>query len=421
MKVLFLNPPINDLVDTHFRMNPSTAPAQLSAVLRQAGHKAYTVDMEALQLQPDSLGGIGRPDVIGMSITCLNIEGARRQVAACRRVWPDAYYVAGGPHATGCPDEVRQAGFDCVVRYEADWHICQIVEEQPKGIFDCCDYEGHDLDELPLPDWGHFIPEPRYYLGNEPREEHPEGVSLWNRGCPHQCLFCSHPVYQGMAPRHMSPARVRAELEYLKADFGVRHVFVYSDELIGMTPHQNEWLVSVCQEIQDLGLTYKTQGRCSKRIEPETFEAMKAAGFKWVFWGIESLSRQVLDAIRKGTTPDDIWYTLEASRRAGLNNLGFLMVGCLEETEDAFQETYRGVEEMLKRDLLQWMQVTVMRADPGSQLYDMAKLNGWLTGIQQSKLQHYGEQLNLPWASRKDILRRQKALLRLWFDRRGNV
>jgi len=408
--VLFINPPIYDLVGTHYLMNPSLAAPILTAELRRDGHKAWSLDAEALQLNiSDWLAKQEQPNVVGITVTYLNRNGVSRFLQQAREKWSDTYYIGGGPHATACPKETLDLGFDAILVNEADNLITSLIENQPKGIIQ--GERTNDLDSLPFPDFIHHIPKPSYYNGNAPYCEKPEGISIWTRGCPHHCVYCSHPVYQQKPMRFMSPDRIYAEVENLKNKFGIKHIFVYSDELIGMNRGQTDWVIKVSERIAPLKLTYKTQGRCFKYNTLEAFEAMHEAGFKWIMWGIESLSQKVLNALSKGTKVEDIWQTLRFARKAGINNFGFFMVGCLEEGQSEFEEAYKQVVRMKEEDLLQDKQVTVMTAEPGSKLYDIAKKNNWLRKLEGRA--HYTPHLDMPWASCDEILRRQKMLSQL--------
>lgn len=407
-RVLFINPPIADLVGTHYRMNPALGAPQLTAILREEGHIAWTMDLEALDANLESyLKNQAKPDFAGMTVTYLNRNGAKRFIDKARELWKNVCFMAGGPYATADPEACKQLGFDVVVTGEADLIIADLVSGHPMGILPGELTE--DLDALPFPDFEHHLPKLSYYLGNAPHLENPEAVSIWNRGCPHKCVFCSNPIGQLKPTRFMSPARIVEELEYLKS-FGVKHVFVYSDELVGMSPKQNKWLIEVCEEIvkADLDLTFKAQGRCSKYNKPEVFEAMVAAGFRWILLGIESLSQKVLDALDKGNKVEEIWSTLRSAHKAGLNILGFYMVGCLEEELADFNETYKQTEAMQKEGLLQSKQVCIMMAEPGSRLWKLAADKGWLQEIHGRS--HYTPHLSMPWASADEIIRRQVQL-----------
>lgn len=416
-RIYFINPPICDMVETRFKMNPTTGTPILSAILRREGINSRIIDLEAMGLNGEHIAGwvkeVPTPDFVGISVTYLNRLGSERFVSIARKHWKHTKFFCGGPHASADPEDCLKLGFDGVWVGEADADIVDIVNNPN-------DYLGihrgkvfYDLDGLPFPDWEHHMPSITEYWGNEPHCEHPEAVSSWNRGCPSNCLFCSHPTYQLKPVRQASPDRIHEELAHLQSNFGIKHVFAYNDEMIGMSPRQHEWAMAVANRIAPLGLTYKTQGRCSKYITKELMVSMKEAGFKWIFWGIESLSQRVLDALQKRLQVEEVWHTLRMSKEAGINNLGFFMTGCLNEEEEDYKATYEGLNEILKEGLLQRVQVTVMRVEPGALLWNIAKEKGWLTEVMQPREQHYGRALNLPWMTQEDKIRRQKAMLQL--------
>jgi radical SAM superfamily enzyme YgiQ (UPF0313 family) len=187
-KVLFINPPIADLVGTHYRMNPALGAPQLTAILREAEHIAWTTDLEALEVNLDKyLRKQEKPDFAGITVTYLNRAGTKRFIDKARELWGPVCFMAGGPYATADPEGCKQLGFDVVVTGEADLIISDLVSGTPSGII-----PGEltkDLDSLPFPDFEHHLPKLSYYLGNAPHLENPEAVSIWNRGCPHKCVF----------------------------------------------------------------------------------------------------------------------------------------------------------------------------------------------------------------------------------------
>ena len=408
MKIRFLNPPIFDLVGQHYQLNQATGGPLLSAILRRAGHDAGYVDCEYFGW---GMGEVSEylqaraPDAIGVTVTNLNWKGAKRLVGHIKKHFPSIFIALGGPEITARSEEAKELGADCIALGECDLNIAEIFETKPAFV-----PRGplpQDLNALPFPAWEFSSPPPTAYGGNAPRFEAPEVCTLWNRGCAHKCTFCSNPIFNQVIIRERGPANIVDELKVLKG-MGARHVFVYSDELIGMSPRQGEWVAEVCEAIikADLGLTFKTQGRC-KWVSPKVLNLMAQAGFKAIMWGIESLSPRVLQEIKKGITLDDVWETLELSHKAGIQNWGFFMVGCPGETEEEFRLTVQGVAEMKARDLLQFKQVTVCTPSPGTELWEQASSAGWLK-IPPTSTGHFHQEpvMEFPYASTREIKRR---------------
>ena len=414
MKLRFINPPIFDLVGQQYKLNQAVGGPLLSAILRGRGHDACYVDGEALGWSMADVSRYlagERPDAIGITVTNLNWDGASRMIELIKAQFPYIWVAVGGPEVTARPYDARMLGADGVGIGECDMGIGNIFEEklgyyQPNGTLP-------DVNALPLPAWEYSQPLPTKYIGNMPRFETPEVCSLWMRGCPGLCTFCSNPVFSRVSIRFRSPDNIVAELEKLQA-MGARHVFVYSDELIGMSPRQEAWLLEVCEAIiqAKLRLTYKTQGRVGKYATSEALQAMARAGFKAIMWGIESLSPQVLAAIKKGITPEDVWETLAASHEAGIKNWGFFMVGCPGEHTEDFQLTVKGIAALQGKGLLDYKQVNICTPSPGTALWEEAKENGWLVIKSPEKAERFHQTpvLAYPYASAQDIKRRLAVL-----------
>jgi len=409
VRIIFINPPIWQR-GAHFRLNRGLAAPQLITVLRKAGHEASYLDAEAIGATGDNVAQYLREeafDVVACTVLYHNRESCQEVAELAHRLLPKARVIAGGPHATACPEEVLEWA-DAVCLGEGEGRIGELVANRDlRGA-----REGSfiDMAALPLPGHEHCYPPFSWYIGNEPRYVQPgqEAVSLWTRGCPHSCVFCSHPVFGHQCTRRMPVPRVLEEVNYLMR-FGIRHIFVYSDELVGDSKTGDRWLEEVCQEIAPLGLSYKTQGRCSTHIQLNTLEAMKAAGFRAVMWGVESFSEKVLKAMNKGTTLEDIWQTLQKSKLAGLQNWVFLMVAGPGEGQEDFQLSVKGLQEAKRAGLVDFGQVSIMMLEPGAPLYAQAKAEGWIPDNRPSR-SHFSGYLNLPWASPAEQNRRRDIL-----------
>ena len=421
MKIIHVNPPILDnQPGFHYRLNQPIGANILNAILEQRGHEVAYIDAEALELSTEDAAKLilkQEPHAVGITATTRNYPSTVAFIGKLRQLKPQIYIAIGGPHCSALPQEcAEKSGADAIVIGEADLNICDIFENQPKGIV-----QGQmptDLGALPIPAWHRAVPKVNQYLGNIPRFAAPEGCNLWNRAClfAKLCKFCSLPVYRGKPVRYLPPEKIVEETRLLLDTYHIQHLFVYSDSLFGNNAECNSWLASVCQAIRkaNLDFTWKTQGHPSKRFNTiEVLEAAYAAGCRAIMVGIEAASQKVLDAIGKHITLEDIEATLENMKKAKIDCFGFFMVGCLEETEEEFQKTLKRAAEFKRRKLIRWSQVTVMSCEPGSQLWDMAKKNNWFVEDFKPNWYHYEASLNLPWASRERINQRREELARV--------
>jgi anaerobic magnesium-protoporphyrin IX monomethyl ester cyclase len=154
------------------------------------------------------------------------------------------------------------------------------------------------------------------------------------RGCPFRCDFCHKPVF-GDLFRARPAESVIAEMREIVA-LGYDHVWM-SDDLFTLNYQRT---MDLCREIEAarLPLTWECLSRVT-HVDYELFSAMRRAGCKRIFFGIESGDEGVLKEMRKGITPEQSRQAVEACVKAGIKAAGFFMVGYLGETEDSLLRT----------------------------------------------------------------------------------
>ena len=184
---------------------------------------------------------------------------------------------------------------------------------------------------------------------------------------------------------------------------GCENIFVYDDELIG-TKMPAGWMADIADRIGSLGLRWVTQGRCSKKyITLDLLKDAKRAGCRAVFWGVESFSQPVLDAMHKHITEEDIWHTLRLTKEAGLENGVFTMIGNYKETEKDLAYSRDALKKAYDEGLLDYRQTTVCTAMPDTELAEIyQKLGCYVVpptyGAQMQNI--YGV---TPWLSKEQI------------------
>lgn len=405
MRVQLFNPSVWHYCGFHFRMMPPLSLPILAAVLNQAGHEAEVVDLEALHKSPADLEHAFRqqqeywPDVIGMTGLTITAQGLRESIQALRNAGYDRRIVVGGIYATTNADEVLSWGADLVIKGECEGNLVRLLETGATGLREG---EPMPINELPMPDWDHHEPEISTYSGNMAILRPNTGISMWTRGCPYNCIFCSNLIFGGQPTRCRPPANIGAEMADLKAR-GCRHVYVYDDELVG-TKLPPRWMHDIADRIEPLRLTWVTQGRCSKRyITAELLQDMKRAGCRAVFWGIESFSQRVLDTVKKHLDVDDIWYTLRLAKEAGIENGVFTMIGNYGETPDDLEVTAEALGRAYREGLVDYRQTTACTPMPGTELARMAQTEGWYVDPPHGGRSMMYEYNATPWLSVAEI------------------
>ncbi len=188
-----------------------------------------------------------------------------------------------------------------------------------------------DLDDLPVPLY-HLLPLDRYRM---PLFKGPFIFVVTSRGCPAGCTFCIKHVSYGRSLRMRSPAKLLEELIVLDK-LGVHNIHMYAD----LFTVNRDQVVGLCRGILAAGL--KIKWTCNSRVDfvdEEMLQLMARAGCFMISWGIESGSREILAHAHKGVDPDRARQALLLSRKAGIKNWAYFIIGLPGETEETIRQT----------------------------------------------------------------------------------
>jgi radical SAM superfamily enzyme YgiQ (UPF0313 family) len=134
--------------------------------------------------------------------------------------------------------------------------------------------------------------------------------SQFGRGCPFKCTFCDIAPYWGRLNTHRPIEHYVDELQTLVEGHGARDVFIIDDTFV----LSRKAILQFCRDIVARGLRF--EWGCYARVDlmdEELMAHMAAAGCRKVFYGVESGSDQVLDAVTKETTVDAVVETVSQS------------------------------------------------------------------------------------------------------------
>lgn len=393
MKLLFINSPLS-YSKKGGANSPPLGLLYLAAVLEKNNYQAKVLDAAALNLSlVDLVNRVKneKADVVGVTATTLSMPSLIETCRAIKSALPKVKVIVGGFGPTlEAEKTIKENDFiDLVAIGESELTIVQIADYF-SGKIPITDVHGvvyrlngqpkfselqefiKDLDNIPWP--AYHLLEPDFYSYSGVHGSHdgivrPNVVMFASRGCPHRCIFC---CLQQRRPRFRDPEKVVDEIEYYHKKYGVKSVQIYDDEFIGMSAQENQWITDICDEIIKRGLNklgFMVQGRCGRFVNLDVLKKMRQAGFKWVWWGVETGSPKVLKIIQKDITPDDIKRTFALAKKAGLKSLMFIMVGFPGETEEDVALTAKLIKEV-KPDKIRIHITTPM---PGSKLWVMLK------------------------------------------------
>jgi hopanoid biosynthesis associated radical SAM protein HpnJ len=320
---------------------------------------------------------------------------------------PDTKIGFIGAHTAVLPTETLKASpaIDWVGRKEFDFTCKEVCEDRPMESISGLSFrkEGkiihnpereliHNMDALPwVADvYKRDLEIEKYFIGYL---MHPYISMYTGRGCPAQCTFCLWPqTIGGHKYRVRSAENVAAEMSYMKKLFPqVREFFFDDDTFTANLPRARE----IAKKLAPLGLTWSCNSRAN--LDEDTIRFFKDCGLRLFLVGYESGNDDILKRIKKGVTTDEMRRFTKACHRVGVVIHGTFILGLPVETQETIEQTMRFAQDL---DVFS-MQVSLAAPYPGTELYEMARQNGWFSkkdktdivhgdGFQQSTLEYPG-------------------------------
>jgi anaerobic magnesium-protoporphyrin IX monomethyl ester cyclase len=399
----------------------------VATLLRDEGHAVRVLDCPAIAWSVDEIvaaAGSFAPDVVLVNTstptiaddvavaTRLRAALSSRPVIALYGIHPSCRYedlLAPGGAVDCCVIGEPEVTARDLVRAVADGEGPSAVEgiawlDGERLVVNAARAPLADLDELPIPDWS-FVDTSRYRL---PLNDERFLLVNTNRGCPYRCTFCNAHVYYGRRPRRRSVAHVMRELTNDVERFGVTNFMIWAEEFILDKP----FVLELCDAIRASGLPVRWV--CNSRVDAvdaEVLSAIGAAGCWNIAYGIESGNQHVLDALRKQTTLGMVRQAVSLARDAGLQVTGHVILGFPEDTRETMNVTEAFVDSLD----LDFVQYYCAMPYPGTELYDRALQNGWLTTGDWEQWEHNRSVLTYDHLSAAEIMATRRAMLRRYY------
>jgi len=359
----------------------------LAAVLEKNQYQVDVIDCQLLKLSlEDFRSEISKrqPNIVGVTSSTLTYQSALKLVKIAKEACPNCITVVGGSHVTFWDDKALEEcpELDIVVRKEGENTLLEVVQRIEDGksyqdvIGTTCRKDDkivrnpdrpyiEDLDSLPFP--------ARQLWPMERFREYEDILYLaTSRGCVYWCEFCATVRMHGRKYRMRSPKNVVDELEFLHKTYGISK-FTFCDDAFTVDQPRTE---ALCNEILSRGL--KIEWNCGTRVDMLTRELlvkMKDAGCISVWFGVESGTQQVLDAMKKGITPELTIKVLGWVRELNMKPIPNVILGFPGETKENAWKTIKFVEKIAP-DAVGFYNVAT--PFPGTPMYDMVKEKGWL-------------------------------------------
>jgi len=404
LKVLFVVPEIRlDGAPNHF---PFWA-GILAAIVEQKGGQVGILDLNALR---DNYDGQAVPtkkiieeissekwDLIGIGGLTTTYGRIKQLAPLIRKYAPDSLFVGGGGWSTYNPIEILQliAELDMIVIGEGEATFSELYDTVSNGSTDYEKINGlcyrtnnneskftgpraliDDLNTVPLPSYDLMETEIYFKYSSIPLSaasfnSKRRASTVWERGCPRGCTFCSH---NGMSridlqniygegdrkegeklvrisdkendtfqlpARWPTPEYAVNNVKLLIEKFDVDFISILDENMTSNL----KWTQEFCDLYVDEGLDkivkWGTLGDApSVAVKPQIIQTMKDSGCEYISFGFESASDKVLNEdIQKGQLRQHLQITVDTIKQAKMTPITTFMIGNMHENIDDLMET----------------------------------------------------------------------------------
>jgi radical SAM superfamily enzyme YgiQ (UPF0313 family) len=374
------------------KLNMPTLPMGLGFVVaatRRAGADVHFLDLlkadDPRAAVADAIKEFG-PEVTGISIRNVDdqtsaaprflLDGAKELVAICKRLCAAPVVLGGAGYSLFPEAALDYLEADMGIQGEGEGAFVELLARlarhaplagvpglflRGKGLQAPRSYQTH-LDGWPFPDPDLFdatlFRDPSYFLPFQTR-----------RGCPLKCSYCATAAIEGPRLRKHSPEIVVRELARWH-EAGFSRIF-FVDNTFNLP---SGYALELCRRLSKarLDLTW----RCilyPGNVTAELVAAMARAGCSEVSLGFESGNRRVLAGMRKRFDPEDVEHAARLLGDAGIQRMGFLLLGGPDETRASVLESLNWVDSLR----LEMVKLTVgIRIYPYTRLAAIAKAEG---------------------------------------------
>jgi radical SAM superfamily enzyme YgiQ (UPF0313 family) len=392
MKIMLIQPPIQDFYQTSIRTQPIGL-AYLAAVLRTCGHaveildgqtggkRAIPIPSELSYLQkfypfddrsPFKLySGYyhfgmdwneirkriedSKADVYGISSSFTPYHGEALEIARIIKQWDGRKTVImGGAHISCDPEGVLRSPFiDYVVLGEGEIRLPFLLEKIEKGkILGIREIDGigyrvngdvrinplkafvEDLNSLPHPS-RELLNLDRYRIRKKRST-----MIITSRGCPHQCAYCSSHLVMGTSFRSRTPEAILKEMMECQNQYGIRIFDIEDDNFTYDIERAKKLMSLIIEAFGEGNLELSAMNGISfTSLDGELLTLMRRAGFHTInlsFVSADPSMRKRMGRPEPTTKFDKI---LEKADQVGLNVIAYAILGMPGQTIEEMADT----------------------------------------------------------------------------------
>lgn len=320
----------------------------LSALARKKGHQTHL----GILSREDIFEKIRKvkPDIVAYSATTGEHKYYVDVNKKIKAQFENIYTIMGGPHATFCPDSIKNYTLDAIFVGEGDISFPEFLDVFEKkgdlskiknvitrslndnGLNDIMS----ELDSLPFPDRDLFY-------ANTEMGDSPIKSFLTSRGCPYHCTYCFNKPWnlmyrgKGKVLRRHSVDYVLEDIQRVKRKYHMEVIKFY-DDVFAYTV--DPWMEEFSRRYKaEIGLPFHCLTRANL-VTDDVLKLLKEAGCVSMVIAIEAGNYEVRQRLLKRNMSNEVIIkAFELCRKHGINTYSNNMVGLPDTTIENDIET----------------------------------------------------------------------------------
>jgi len=343
-------------VDEEFCKAPPIVLAYVAAILQKAGHIVQIVDGYNNQMTDgDILKQVRNfsPDLLGVRLETYCFHDTLRLVKYLKANLNGIKVLCGGINLSLYPEESFSHGvFDYGLIGDAIDRLPKIIQciSEKNNIASIPGTislnnkrvvvnpygknldEKHDFDNYPFPARD-LLNNSIYYSVISQRRNYT--IMVASRGCPYKCKFCA---IKNINYSYRSAESIIKEIEECYYRYAIREIDFFDAVFFLNKKNLNK----VFDELIRMKLDLEWSCRSRVDIVDGVFlQKAKKAGCRKIYFGIESCDPVILSNINKQINSPQVLQTLSLCKKAGIQSLGFFMIGNEGETRETIIKTIK--------------------------------------------------------------------------------
>lgn len=254
-----------------------------------------------------------------------------------------------------------------------DNSLSLMTREKLKKGFRCSFEFIENLDEIPPLDFS--LVEFEKYSSHAHSQTTKKVISMplmFSRGCPFNCCFCASHSVHGKRVRYNSLERIKSDVRLFSDKYHVNTITVWDDNFFV----DKDQAIALLDYFMELNMTVEfVNGFPVYRMDDDMASRLKMSGIDVVTLAIESGNPRVLkDIIHKPLKLEMVPKAIACLKKHDIYVKGLFVIGFPGETLEDIQLTM----DFIHNSELNWVDIFIASPLPGSELYDMCQVGGYL-------------------------------------------